>query len=671
MEDTSATDGPSKPRARIENACLPCQGRKIKCDGNGSTCSQCSKRGAHCVYKQRRTRGLGKSKEHVRELEERLEKLEQLLRNQGTAPSEETESGDGSDARGKSPQVTNINTSPLPIGMPPPQAQSTGVIPPGLIPELSQTPDRPGAMRLPELVRLPRHAYMKMITRTGKTGPLPMKVFIPLHPQADLTGLVASTAENVGHTYPLFTSAYIKALTDQVVNSSPANPAYDPTLVAISSTLVAIAMQWKVENSSVAQLSSMMWSHFKNAFSMLSYLLMKGSSVLAFHALVLMTVFLQGCAEMRLATHLITSAVRVAQMAGIPLRTQGHDIATELNLRAFWTMCALDVEMSIKLMIFPVIDNHHLCLRLPSQEPPEPMAGTTEDQIRILGFQASLATTRSKIHKQYLLYTNQPRTLMPELEPVERFEEQLGLWRRSLPVEIRPLGPDQSTSRQLPLSIILLHFQYYHSKSIVLTLRTTLQDGDPENMTALPGDVSSARATIRLLSAISAYEDQFSCIWRMLLYPLSMTLLLLYDVLRDPQAPSAETSVLAIKEFVNYLRRIKQDLDCDVNKLLEGCTRMHCVAQSAILPEYPLPVARTNNSLDYSLDRLRQILSSRTDYLPLAQRLLSDMPDSENEMLASLTNILRVDWDPSDSYGPFVSDVLKADTYNFGFEFTS
>ncbi|KPM37933.1 hypothetical protein AK830_g8620 [Neonectria ditissima] len=531
MEGNSTSSSAAKPRGRIENvgpslcpnsvpgytplahqkqACLPCQSRKVKCDGNGSVCSQCSKRGLHCAYKQRRTRGLGKGKEHVRELEERLEKLEQFLRAQGGARGEDAGSDD---ARRESPQTTSDKNSPLPIGMPPPRVESPNAMPSTTTPQPPQTTKPPGFIRLPELSRLPRSTYMEMITRSSNTGGFPMKVFIPLHPQADLVGLVASTAEEVGDTYPLFTPGYVKALTDQVVNSSQDNPAYEPTLLAISSSLVAIGVQWKAENSSLAQLSPMMWSHFKNAFAMLPYLMTKGPSVLSFHALVLMAVFLQGSAEMRLATHLIASAVRVAQMAGFPIRNQGHSVPAELNLRAFWTMCTLDVEISNRLMILPTIDDHHLPLTLPSQQPLEPMTGSTEEQVRILSFQAGLATTRSKIHKKYLLHTNQPRVSLVDIEPLDRFEEQLELWAHSLPPDFKPLGIDHRSPKQLPLSIILLQSQYYHSRCTLSTLRAALQNVDPKHTTPLPADVSSARATIRLLSAISAEQEQFCCIW--------------------------------------------------------------------------------------------------------------------------------------------------------------
>lgn len=408
--------------------------------------------------------------------------------------------------------MTNDESSPLLVDMTLPQLHSSTAQPSTAPSDPYQTTEGTGLIRAPELSRLPRYAHFKMVTGVGNSGKFPIKTFIPLHAQADLVGLVLSTAEEVGDTYPLFTPGYVKALTDQVVNSSKANTAYEPALWAISSALVAIAMQWKAENSSLAQVSPMMWSHFKNAFSMLQYLMTKSPGVLSFHALVLMAVFLQGCAEMRLAAHLITSAVRVAQMAVIPIRNQGHDIAAELNLRAFWAVYALDVEISKKLMILPVIDHHHLPQTLPSHHPPEPMTGSTAKQVCILGLQAGLANMQSKIHN-YILSVNQPGALAPDIESLARFDQELDLWAHSLPPDFRPSNINQSVPRQLSPSVILLHYQYYHLKSTLFFQRAAAQDGNPEHTTHLPHDVSSARATIRLLSAIPLAQEQFFCIW--------------------------------------------------------------------------------------------------------------------------------------------------------------
>ncbi|KAF7555671.1 hypothetical protein G7Z17_g1945 [Cylindrodendrum hubeiense] len=247
-------------------------------------------------------------------------------------------------------------------------------------------------------------------------------------PWIEVLRLFKFAMEEAGETYPLFTPAYVKILMDHVMDCTQDNAAERPSQLAISSCLAAISMQWKAENSSLTQLSGMMWSHFKNAFSTFPFLITQGSSVYSFHALLLMVVFLQGCAEVRVAAQITAAAIRVAQMVGIPCRSQGSILA-ELNLRAFWTL-------------------------------------------------------------------------------------------------------------------------------------------------------------------------------RMLFYLLSMVILLLSDILRDPKDPSAKQSVLAIEECLNYLRRMKQDLQGGMKNILDGCTKMHDIARCVVFVDPALSDSRKGRSDDEELQKV-------------------------------------------------------------------
>ncbi|KAL2157233.1 hypothetical protein VTH06DRAFT_6273 [Thermothelomyces fergusii] len=60
-------------------ACIRCRSRKLKCDRKRPRCNRCVKRDEACSYPGSRQRGLG-SRKTVRELEERIEELESLLR---------------------------------------------------------------------------------------------------------------------------------------------------------------------------------------------------------------------------------------------------------------------------------------------------------------------------------------------------------------------------------------------------------------------------------------------------------------------------------------------------------------------------------------------------------------------------------------------------------------
>ncbi|KAB5543150.1 hypothetical protein GE09DRAFT_968709 [Coniochaeta sp. 2T2.1] len=61
-------------------SCVQCRSRKLKCDRKRPRCERCARQNERCTYPETKQRGLGRRRT-VRELEERIEELEGLLRN--------------------------------------------------------------------------------------------------------------------------------------------------------------------------------------------------------------------------------------------------------------------------------------------------------------------------------------------------------------------------------------------------------------------------------------------------------------------------------------------------------------------------------------------------------------------------------------------------------------
>lgn len=77
-----ADDGQDYKKRRVQRACDQCRRKKIRCDGlqsNAQPCSNCSAYGYQCTYVQTAKRR-GPPKSYVESLENRLEKMEKLLR---------------------------------------------------------------------------------------------------------------------------------------------------------------------------------------------------------------------------------------------------------------------------------------------------------------------------------------------------------------------------------------------------------------------------------------------------------------------------------------------------------------------------------------------------------------------------------------------------------------
>ncbi|KAK0740161.1 hypothetical protein B0T18DRAFT_470723 [Schizothecium vesticola] len=126
MEAQDLPQGQGRGRGEYQNpgstltgqlSCTQCRSRKLRCDRKRPRCDRCLEKNESCTYPESRQRGLGRRKT-VRDLEERVEELEGLLRaaNIGAAAhgAEQDESLLGVDA-----QLPSFPLSDLPFEEPP------------------------------------------------------------------------------------------------------------------------------------------------------------------------------------------------------------------------------------------------------------------------------------------------------------------------------------------------------------------------------------------------------------------------------------------------------------------------------------------------------------------------------------------------------------------------
>ncbi|KAJ9156266.1 Fungal-specific transcription factor [Pleurostoma richardsiae] len=77
-DDSTEINRNGKRKRPISVSCELCKQRKVKCDRGQPSCGWCSRNGAFCEYKERKKPGLRAG--YGRELEQRLDKLEEILR---------------------------------------------------------------------------------------------------------------------------------------------------------------------------------------------------------------------------------------------------------------------------------------------------------------------------------------------------------------------------------------------------------------------------------------------------------------------------------------------------------------------------------------------------------------------------------------------------------------
>lgn len=156
----------------------------------------------------------------------------------------------------------------------------------------------------------------------------------------------------------------------------------------------------------------------------------------------------------------------------------------------------------------------------------------------------------------------------------------------------------------------------------------------------------------------------------------------------------AQLDVSLIGEFIGFLERLKLQEGCDVQRILDGCSKLHKIASNAVGAQRDILQSQDAGSHESSIcemwdqsevsthfptaderecyadapqQRVRLELSRFVDHMQLAQGLMSNMPT----LCAKSANVFEIlqmqSISKDDDYGPFVSEALKPQTYNFVF----
>lgn len=356
MEREQRTTVRGRSKGRITNACLRCQGRKIRCDGKIPTCTSCTEHMTQCDYTEQRRRGPGKSKQYIQMLEERLRKVESSLEKSSSAqPSRERTAISQSpdlDARDHSNHTERhlaslsggISTGSQ--GVPPTVLGASSIIisaagtqhasqaafenlktSTDIVESLDITKDiesyvsntQESQRRSVSLPELPgSQSDVNLFRSQLDLSGFQRQVFAPVHSQSLLEPFVINALEDINIFYPLFTMASLRELLQQQFLAGPRNCDNNPSRWAITNALVATAIQWKTEHGACHQLIPIAWSYFKNAFSIFPELLIRGNDISACQALLFMAVFMHGTADARTASSITASPARVLQAVGLP-----------------------------------------------------------------------------------------------------------------------------------------------------------------------------------------------------------------------------------------------------------------------------------------------------------------------------------------------------------------
>ncbi|RYO62299.1 hypothetical protein AA0116_g5135 [Alternaria tenuissima] len=456
------------------------------------------------------------------------------------------------------------------------------------------------------------------------------KTFTSLPPEGHAVELIRPVIEEVQlHGVFLTTENVLKQLIEQY-RAGVDECSSDPSRWATLCSFLAMSAHHRTASGSVVGMFSIAWAFFKNAFAMYVELaIVQRPQISTCEALLAMALFMLRTADACVAARLTATVAQSVYMLG--LHKYEHYIDLEANVAErqrmiFWVTYVVNADLAHRYgtpssldvdnfdIAFPGHVYHHV-----SDHVDHMIDLIQTEQAIYLRRRAVLAVTQLRIHKvlQQAFSRNAKRKLSDIEDAITAIDNELQAWKNSLPIGIQP-GFRSHESPLLEMPIAMLHYIYFSCISKV--------------------------SMVVVLQTLS--------------FPLSAVLILLSEVLAYPASIQARTDTQLINDFVEYLERLQQE-GSDVRDLLDGCKKFYSIAMRA---------GEQTNTFEQTaeIQLLRSRFSQVTDWLQLAQGLLSNMPAPQNQACEIFSDILGPDT-MDETYGAFVPAFMKSSTYNFSF----
>ncbi|KAI0442940.1 hypothetical protein F4803DRAFT_517362 [Xylaria telfairii] len=663
MPRTRSSKEKNQPPAKISQACNHCRQKKSRCDGE-TPCSACKKHTVKCTYETfQRRRGPGRTKEYIRVLEAQLRnatRTEPDASHPGHTTSEDT-------------QLSKTITG----------ASSTN---------MSNTVTRDAVVSV--LIQDPGQGVISSNTKRQTTGSdeetsrdtSRPRVPSSLSPTDDVIRFLELIFNNRKTGYPLLSWPLF-------VDNLLLDPLKNAASHALLDSIMAIGILFESGNVNFESSAKEAWARFNNAYIQLPQIIALGPNILAIEAMLTMALFMRMSADACTAVQLVSSAVRMYQMAALqndPTRTLTLGASDDRHRRVFWTAYILDREINTQFGLPLAIDGDEFDVVPQRQKLNSHMQGWSS----ALQMMPEIAIMESIIYKR--LYQRKAFE-QPDGELITNIvEENLGLyfWVRTVLVD-HPPDMDNPTAPINPdMETLIIHFAYYHCVDMVhwtarrhssrtnASTSTSPNRFENERISMLIETSSkAARATLNLIPAFP--RRSFVDLWRILCYPISASINLLTGVLENPLSPSAKSDVSALSSFRRFLERVIQEDGCDLHRVLQGCKQMEQLAHNAIKKAEAISTVATidgmeegagpaswDDELCRQAQKIKDLLASCTHPMYLAQGLMTNMKTRDSATTEALSQVLGISEKGGRLSGLFAPECLWPKTNVFAIQST-
>ncbi|KAE9992947.1 hypothetical protein EG327_007255 [Venturia inaequalis] len=432
--DDGGDNGDPK-RRRIARACDMCRKKKIKCDGKMPACTHCQNYKTECIFTQvEKKRNPPKGAKYIEGLENRLARMESLLRLSGVVSNEDADATDlgtlekrlaektAASQREDSPANRNSASAQSKDGSSNANTPQQTVTSPDSVND-SPEPEKEGQTEaeveaLSDMMcslvtnncgetryigsssgfsifspkgiqwvneKTGDNSFQEMISTASVDDNkwihwkpdvfrdiFARRVYKPLPPKHEAMSLLKDYFENFNCMFPLFHEPTFMHLVDRHYSRDP----YEGSgWWASLNVVLAIAHRLRVMSNLVPQDEDQKaWGYLKNAMAVQTELTIRNTDLLSVQALLGMALFLQGTPNPQPSFFLIAAAIRLSHSIGLHKRGSGFNLnpsEIEQRKRVFWIAYMLDRDLCLRSGRPPIQDDDDMNVDLPSESPPD------------------------------------------------------------------------------------------------------------------------------------------------------------------------------------------------------------------------------------------------------------------------------------------------------------
>ncbi|KAH0607021.1 uncharacterized protein H6S33_003009 [Morchella sextelata] len=561
----SSDDGGTDPkRRRIARACDMCRKKKIKCDGKLPSCTHCVNYKTECVFTLvEKKRNPPKGAKYIEGLENRLGRMESLLKLSGLLPEGDGKTDLGDLERRLQDQVQQQQAA----------SQNGSVCTPTV-----------GRSSSESMRETPTSSSMHSVTNSPAISKEEDEV------EALSDQMCSLVTNNCGETRFIGSSSGFSIFSPkgiQWVNEKTGDKSFQQMIMEATSADSKWSM-WKQD------IFGPLFEH-------------RGENELPTKE----ALYLQGTANPQPSYFLIAAAVRISNSIGMHRRGNSfglNSVEVEQRRRVFWIMYLLDKDMALRSGRPPCINDDDISVELPDEDPADDigniMLKNGKDKCNLFRLMATFSVIESKVYMQLYSAKAARQSDGELLNTIGDLDKELEEWKESVPLEYRPDSEIDLNQGPLVLHLVMLHFAYYNCLTTIH--RMSIHHGywssrlsnyaiaglsarplNPRVFSSAALCVAAARSSIHLIKYINRRD--YPCIWMLcrliMYYPVSALVTLFANVLQNPQDVRARSDLRLMNVVVEFLQTVQKEDDSNkqdtasVQRMLAVCGEFHRIAK--------------------------------------------------------------------------------------------